>query len=150
MKRATFYLMEHGDPIHGLSPEETLTCELSAQHWRAGKKIQILCEEKAQAARLDDALWLYPPDAFIPHDLSGEGPKQGAPVEIIWPDCLSHHSADLLINLLSECIDFVGRFTEIIDFVPYETTLKQLARARYAYYRQLGFHLITTSPPLSK
>ncbi|WP_158366821.1 DNA polymerase III subunit chi [Candidatus Williamhamiltonella defendens] len=150
MKRATFYLMEHGTQIYGLSPEETLTCEFSAQHWRVGKKIQILCEEKAQAARLDDALWLYPSYTFIPHHLSGEGPKHGATVEMIWPDCLSQHSADLLINLLSECIDFVGRFTEIIDFVPYKTTLKQLARARYAYYRQLGFHLITTSHPLSK
>ncbi|WP_158379607.1 DNA polymerase III subunit chi [Candidatus Williamhamiltonella defendens] len=150
MKRATFYLIEHGAQIYGLSPEEILTCEFSAQHWRVGKKIQILCEEKAQAARLDDALWLYPSYTFIPHHLSGEGPKQGATVEMIWPDCLSHHSADLLINLLSECIDFVDRFTEIIDFVPYKTTLKQLARARYAYYRQLGFNLITTSHPLSK
>jgi len=35
----------------------------------------------------------------------------------------------------------------VIDFVPYEESLKQLARDRYKAYRSVGFQLNTATPP---
>lgn len=54
---------------------------------------------------------------------------------------------DLLIALLPQFADFATAFHEVVDFVPYEDTLKQLARDRYKAYRSVGFHLTTATPP---
>ncbi|QKJ85530.1 DNA polymerase III subunit chi [Paramixta manurensis] len=147
MKNATFYLLESETPIDGLRPLEVLVCELAETHWRRGKRVLIACEDEQQAIRLDEALWQRPANAFVPHNLAGEGPRYGAPVELAWPQRRGNAPRDLLISLLPQFADFATAFHEVIDFVPYEESLKQLARDRYKAYRSVGFHLNTATPP---
>ncbi|WP_073961163.1 DNA polymerase III subunit chi, partial [Sodalis-like endosymbiont of Proechinophthirus fluctus] len=110
------------------------------------KRVLIACENDAQALRLDEALWAHDPNAFVPHNLAGEGPRCGAPVEICWPQRRGNAPRDLLISLLPTCADFASTFHEVIDFVPNEDALKQLARDRYKAYRSVGFQLTTATP----
>ncbi|MBS0971446.1 DNA polymerase III subunit chi [Chimaeribacter arupi] len=147
MKNATFYLLESDTDANGMIAHEALACDLAAARWRAGKRVLIACEDQQQAQRLDDALWQREPDAFVPHNLAGEGPRYGAPVEICWPGKRGNAPRDLLISLLPQFADFATAFHEVIDFVPYPDTLKQLARDRYKAYRSVGFHLTTAKPP---
>jgi len=150
MKNATFYLLETDTPVDGLSALEALVCELAEARWRAGKRVLIACESEQQAIKLDEALWQRPASAFVPHNLAGEGPKYGAPVELAWPQRRGNAPRDLLISLLPQFADFATAFHEVIDFVPYEDSLKQLARDRYKAYRSVGFHLNTATPPLPR
>ena len=82
MKKATFYLLETDAQTEGLSAVEALVCDLAEMRWREGKRVLIACEDEQQAIRLDEALWQRPANAFVPHNLAGEGPKYGAPVEL--------------------------------------------------------------------
>ncbi|NDL65081.1 DNA polymerase III subunit chi [Acerihabitans arboris] len=147
MKNATFYLLDRQDLQDGLSAVERLACELAAFHWRAGKRVLIACDDEEQALKLDEALWQRDPAAFVPHNLAGEGPRYGAPVELCWPKRRGNAPRDLLISLLPQCADFASAFHEVIDFVPHEDALKQLARDRYKGYRSVGFQLTTATPP---
>ena len=140
MKNATFYLLDNDATADGLSAVEQLVCDVAAERFRAGKRILIACEDEQQAIRLDEALWSRPAESFVPHNLSGEGPRGGAPVEIAWPQ-----KRNLLISLRANFADFATAFTEVIDFVPYEDSLKQLARERYKAYRMAGFNLNTAT-----
>ncbi|ONG14797.1 DNA polymerase III subunit chi [Klebsiella pneumoniae] len=54
-------------------------------------------------------------------------------------------SRPILISLRLNFADFATAFTEVIDFVPYEDNLKQLARERYKAYRMAGFNLNTAT-----
>lgn len=150
MKNATFYLLETDTPVAALSALEALACELAETRWREGKRVLIACEDEAQAIRLDEALWQRPASAFVPHNLAGEGPKYGAPVELAWPQRRGNAPRDLLISLLPYFVDFATAFHEVIDFVPTEESLKQLARERFKAYRSVGFHLNTATPPVPK
>lgn len=145
MKNATFYLLDNDTVADGLSAVEQLACELAAEHWRNGKRILIACEDEQQAIRLDEAMWQRDPHSFIPHNLAGEGPRGGAPVELAWPGRRGSSSRALLISLLAQFADFATAFHEVIDFVPYEESLKPLARERYKTYRTAGFHLTTAT-----
>ncbi len=159
MKNALFYLIEDPTPIVEsqqeagstahveLSSHEALACTLAAERWRSGKRVLIACESREQAERLDEALWQRDTDAFVPHNLAGEGPKYGSPVELCWPEKRGNAARDLMINLQLQFANFATAFHEVIDFVPYEDTLKQLARERYKAYRSVGFHLTTATPP---
>lgn len=147
MKNAIFYLLDQHAISDVLTGVERLACDLAADKWRQGKRVLIACEENAQAIRLDEALWARDPHAFVPHNLAGEGPRYGAPVELCWPQRRGNAARDLLISLLPACADFASAFHEVIDFVPYEDALKQLARDRYKAYLSVGFQLTTASPP---
>lgn len=120
---------------------EQLACDLATGKWREGKRVLIACENDVQALRLDAELWARDTDAFVPHNLAGEGPRYGAPIEICWPHRRGNAPRDLLISLLPACADFASVFHEVIDFVPNEKALKQLARDRYKEYRSVGFNL---------
>lgn len=148
MKNATFYLIEQAGPTEGLSTTEALACSLAAERWRAGRRVLIACESQEQAERLDEALWQRDANQFVPHNLAGEGPKYGAPVELCWPAKRGNAPRDLLISLLPQFADFATAFHEVIDFVPYEDEPKQLARERYKIYRSVGFQLTTTAAPI--
>ncbi len=145
MKNVTFYLLASGPSSGGLSTLEALACDLAETRWRAGSRVLIACEDEQQAIRLDEALWQRPTPAFVPHNLAGEGPRYGAPVELAWPQRRGNAPRDLLISLLPQFADFATAFHEVIDFVPDEASLKQLARDRYKAYRSVGFHLNTAT-----
>lgn len=145
MKNATFYLLDNDATVDGLSAVEQLVCDIAAERWRNGKRVLIACEDEQQAIRLDEALWSRPPESFVPHNLAGEGPRGGAPVEIAWPQKRNSSPRDILISLRLNFADFATAFTEVIDFVPYEDNLKQLARERYKAYRMAGFNLNTAT-----
>ncbi|MQL49323.1 DNA polymerase III subunit chi [Photorhabdus khanii] len=147
MKSATFYLLEQPSPQEDLQAHEWLACQLTADQWRAGKRVLIACEDQQQAEKLDEALWQREPHQFVPHNLAGEGPRYGAPVELCWPQKRGNAPRDILINLLPHFADFATAFHEVIDFVPTDENLKQLARERYKTYRSVGFNLTMATPP---
>lgn len=148
MKQATFFLLDAPNSGGELSPQETLACLVAVESYRMGKRVLIACEDQRQAERLDDALWQRDPSRFVPHNLAGEGPRFGAPIELSWSGRNGNTPRDLLISLMPEFTDFATAFHEVLDFVPYEDSLKQLARERYKAYRSMGFSLATATPPL--
>lgn len=142
MKHVQFYLLSQADSAE-LSAAEMQACELAAQAWRLGKRVLIVCETEQQALNIDEALWARDPDSFVPHNLSGEITTYPTPIEISWKGKRNAQRRDLLISLQTELPEFIGSFTQIIDFVPVEETAKAQARERYKQYRQLGWQLET-------
>lgn len=142
MKQVQFYLLSQADSAE-LSAAEMQACELAAQAWRLGKRVLIACETEQQALNIDETLWARDPDSFVPHNLSGEITTYPTPIEIAWKGKRNAQRRDLLISLQTELPEFIGSFTQIIDFVPLEETAKAQARERYKQYRQLGWHLET-------
>lgn len=147
MKHATFYLFKHKYQTGTLSAYEAVACAVAVDSWRHGKRSLIACDNYEQAQRLDQALWQSPPYTFVPHNLAGEGPDVGAPVELCWPDLHSNTPRDLLITLQLTFVNFATEFHKVIDFIPCEELLKQIARNRYKLYRSIGFHVTIVVPP---
>ncbi len=116
-------------------------CWQAANHYRNNQRVFIYTENQAVAHQIDELLWSFDADSFIPHNLVGEGPKNGAAVEISWQAPTSRRP--VLINLSSNVPNFSGQFSHIIDFVPGDESLKQQARDRFRACRQWGFNVET-------
>lgn len=114
-------------------------CLQASYFYRQNQRVFIFTQDQKSAEQVDEMLWAFDSDSFVPHNLSGEGPKQGAAVEI------SHQAPrgrrPVLINLSSTVPDFASQFQLIVDFVPSDETLKQLARERFKACRQWGFQV---------
>ncbi len=69
MTRADFYLIDkprfRDDPL-------LLVCELVKKAYAAAQPTLILARSPEQADALDDKLWAFDDDSFIPHQLAGD------------------------------------------------------------------------------
>ena len=144
MKTATFYLL----PTTTQSDTDlqlALVCQLATERYRLGQSLFVCVADQEQGWRLDEMLWQQDADSFVPHSLSDEPTAHQAPVEI--GTGLPRRNRQLLINLSPQAPAFAGRFAEVVDFVPTDDSLKQLARERYKQYRAVGFTLQTQAVP---
>lgn len=114
-------------------------CLQASHFYRQNQRVYIYAQDQSQAEQVDELLWAFDSDSFVPHNLIGEGPKQGAPVEI--GSAPLRGRRPVLINLTSSVPDFANQFQFIVDFVPSDDTLKQQARERFKHYRQWGFKI---------
>jgi DNA polymerase III subunit chi len=113
-----------------------LACQLCADLYRAKQRVFVYTADQQQAEAFDELLWQFDAGRFVPHNLTGEGPKYGAPVEIGWQ--APRQNRTVLINLADTIPAFANRFAQIIEFVPAAEQLKVQARERFKQYRQLG------------
>ncbi|BDX04883.1 DNA polymerase III subunit chi [Planctobacterium marinum] len=142
MPNVTFFLLAQRNDATAESTQEAFACEVATHYYRQKQRVLILCASQKQAERMDELLWQLPVDAFVPHNLPGEGPESGTPVEINWqkPDRLNRQ---VCINLQQDMPAFAAQIRTLIDFVPADDNGKQQARERYKHYRAAGFSLDT-------
>ena len=148
--QAMFYSIEEQSKITGVSDEQLhlhYACLQAAYFYRQNQRVFIYTQDQESAHIIDEMLWAFDPTSFVPHNLIGEGPKQGAAVEISWQAPTNRRA--VLINLTSDVPNFANQFSHLIDFVPADETLKEQARNRFRTCRQWNFnvaHQVASAP----
>ena len=74
MARADFYLIAKP---RFLEKPLLLVCELARKACDSGQPLLILAATEAQAEVLDELLWEFDPDAYVPHQVAGMGHSLG-------------------------------------------------------------------------
>ncbi|WP_413700189.1 DNA polymerase III subunit chi [Psychromonas sp. KJ10-10] len=150
MSKVTFYILgdnnteqnTHNNSLPDSVPAHFMqACIVATFYYQQNRKVFIYTDNQQDAFTVDETLWQFDGDSFVPHNLLGEGPRFGTPVEISWMP--PTHPRPILINLSLHLPDFTNNFQQIIDFVPNDEQLKMATRARYSAYRKLG-HTLTT------
>ncbi|CAI8164871.1 MAG: DNA polymerase III subunit chi [Pseudidiomarina mangrovi] len=79
----------------------------------------------------------------MPHNLVGEGPANGAPVELCWPGAkVTSRRTAMVVNCTDAPSSSQG-WNLYVDFVPSAEQARQAARERYKQLRQHGVNLQT-------
>jgi DNA polymerase-3 subunit chi len=144
MSQVTFYILNDNDDdnVNAQLPAHFMqACTLAAFYYQQNRKVFIYTDTQQDAFLVDETLWQFDGDSFVPHNLLGEGPNFGTPVEISWMP--PTHPRPILINLSLQLPDFSNNFQQVIDFVPSDEQLKIAARHRYSAYKKLGHTLST-------
>lgn len=144
-----FYLLQESTNQHhepaAMPAHVALVCQLCADLYRANQRVLLFCANQQDAEALDEVLWQFDAERFVPHNLAGEGPPRGAPIEISWLP--PKNSRQVLINLTATVPAFASRFSQIIEFVPVDEAGKAAARQRFKHYRQHGIEPQTVPVP---
>jgi len=117
-------------------------CRLTEKAYSLGHRIHIQTESDEQSKLLDDLLWLYAPNSFIPHTTQDGSNDSRDPVSLGTNLAGSKH-ADVLINLgekASQAGDQFNRINEVISADP--ESLEQ-ARNRYRDYKSKDYQIET-------
>lgn len=143
MSQVVFYILQEERPSETvrLSTHFAQACSIAAFYYAQNKKVFIYTDNQQDAFAVDEYLWQFDGNSFVPHNLLGEGPSYGSPVEISWQ--VPTHPRPILINLSTYTPDFAINFQQIIDFVPFAEPLKMAARTRYSAYKKMGLTLST-------
>ena len=135
MPRADFYLV--GKPRFREEPLR-LVCELARKAHDAGQWTLVLARDQDQAEALDDLLWAFDEDAYVPHQLAGDEEDDLAPVLIATP-AMDVPMRPLLINLRDDAVD--GSFERVLEVVPADESARGPLRERWKAYKARGFEL---------
>ena len=133
MARADFYLI--AKPRFAEKPL-LLVCELARKACDAGQPLLILAASAAQAEILDELLWEFDPDAYIPHQVAGvDEDDELAPVLIVAPE-FQTPLRPLVINLRTETVP--EGFERVLEVVPADAASREPSRARWKDYAARG------------
>ena len=139
--KVSFYPLDQGD----LDDALLYACRLTEKAVQLGHKVHLLVRSQEQAEKLDELLWQFRPDSFIPHQtlpLQDSDSQPDCQVTLGTQDQLPV-TRDILVNLGTEVWDHYQQFDDIREIVAAEDSERNLGRQRYRHYQDEGCPLET-------
>ncbi|HEY6545502.1 MAG TPA: DNA polymerase III subunit chi [Dokdonella sp.] len=136
MPRADFYLIDkprfREDPL-------LLVCELVKKAYTAEQPTLVLARSRDQAEQLDEKLWEFDEESFIPHQVVGDADDDAITAVLIVPPDLQTPDRPLVINLRDECAP--GLFERVLEVIPADDAERAGSRERWKTYKAAGFEV---------
>jgi DNA polymerase-3 subunit chi len=133
MPRADFYLI--AKPRFRAQPL-LLACELAKKACAAGQPLLVLAATMAQAEALDELLWEFDPDAYVPHQLAGIDEDDDLTPVLIAAPGTDVPLRPLVLNLRDEAVP--AGFDRVLEVVPADESARGPLRARWKDYQARG------------
>lgn len=130
----TFYVLASIDPQVRL----LTACRLIEKAWRGKHQVYVQAASRAEAEALDEMLWAFKPESFIPHHLVGDGPTP-PPAVRLGHGPLAADARDLLLNLADDIPSGFERFRRILEIVGGDDQQRGPARQHWRFYKQQGY-----------
>lgn len=136
--RVDFYLLSSSEQ----QAKMLLACRLLEKAYRHNHRVFVYCNNQQQAEALDELLWTFKDDSFIPHNLQGEGPEPPPAVQI------GHNQEprgfnDILLNLSDQVPAFYQKFKRVMELVANDDAAKEQSRQHFREYRSKQCELHT-------
>lgn len=128
--RVDFYLLKDTQP----QAIWFVACRLLEKAYQRGHRVFVYCDNQKDVEHLDELLWTYKEDSFIPHNIQGEGPEPSPPIQI---GCNGEPRGfnDILLNMASSIPTYFSRFKRIMEVVSTNDSAKEISRSHYKEYR---------------
>jgi len=117
-------------------------CRLADKAYRLGNRVFIHTESAEQSRQLDDLLWTFQQNSFVPHAIY-QDEQQNRPPVLLAHDAEPDASSHVLINLAAEIPLFFSRFERVAELVNQNAGIRQQGRNRYSFYKDRGYPLRT-------
>jgi DNA polymerase-3 subunit chi len=136
MPRADFYLIKterfRKDPLR-------LVCELARKAHDSDQPTLILARDAAQAEEIDDVLWAFDEDAFVPHQIAGRNEDDDEVPVLIAPPDIDAPGRALIINMRDSAVTL--ECERVLEVVPADESARDPLRLRWTEYKTRGFAL---------
>jgi DNA polymerase-3 subunit chi len=133
MTRIDFYILPDAEEAARLH----FACRLIDKARQHGLRVFVAVRDKDQAQEIDQQLWTFRPESFIPHAIQAED-QGGENVLIGWGEqCDDHHG--FLINLSDKVAGYFSRFERLAEIVCQTPDVLKSTREHYGFYRERGY-----------
>lgn len=137
MTRVDFYILQDQVEQNRL----ILACRLAEKAFKQGHRIYIHTPSAQTSSQLDELMWTFRQNSFVPHQLAEAGVE--APVIIGHQEQVTDEHADVLLNMSAEVPLFFSRFKRVAELVNQADETRNNGRTRYKFYRDRGYPMHT-------
>ncbi len=107
-----------------------------------GHKTLVVTDSDEESERLNQLLWTYDPDSFLPHGTAKDGRAEDQPV-LIAADMAPANDARMLLITCGRMAEKPEQFDRVLDmFDGNDAEAVTAARTRWAAYKNAG-HMLT-------
>lgn len=147
MTQVDFYILPESSDQARLA----LACRLADKAVQQRLDVFVLADSESEARQLDELLWTFAQNSFLPHRLAWEldapaeepiliGCRERAMPEAVTEET---HRWDVIVNLTPDVPETFGRYQRLAEIVDAEPGRREHGRVRYRYYRDRGYELKT-------
>ena len=134
MPQADFYVLPAADP----AVRQRFLCRLAEKIVPTGHQLYVHCTSEAEARAVDQLLWSFRDESFIPHQLAtADG---DAPVIIGWQDdqIPGNH---VFVNLTEDLPAQVTGTERVVEIVVQVDAVLASTRRNFKHYKDAGYHI---------
>ena len=131
--RVDFYVL----PDRKDNGRALLACRLADKAYNLGQTVYLLAGSEAQATALDDLLWTYRQDSFIPHERYPLAGEDASPV-LVGTVLPTDSAAQVLINCTDCLPEGFERHERVVELVDQSPEVLGKSRERFRQYRERG------------
>lgn len=139
MTRVDFYVLSDADNDN----RTKLVCKLAEKAFRHDKAVFIHSDDMTLLQELDEQLWQFRSDSFVPHRLLSKdeitSQIDSEPVQLSAGE--PGNDRHVLINLSTTVPTFFSRFERALEVVNQAESVRDAGRDRYRFYQQRGYPL---------
>jgi DNA polymerase III subunit chi len=139
-ERVDFYVLKSA----AVKQRWAFACRLTEKAYLKDLKIVIVNDTLADAKALDELLWTFNEQSFIPHQicLDAQSVDPATPVHLT-VESAALPAADLLVNLAHRLPAQLERYARIAEIIDADEERRRLGRERFKAYRDLKLALET-------
>lgn len=126
--RVDFYILPNATD----QQRKLFACRLAEKAWQQNNRIYIQTGNPLESQALDQLLWTFSEENFVPHGIAGSEQDASQPILISHENCSGEF--DLLINLSTQLPD-IKHSKRIAEIIHNDDTTKQQGREHYKQYR---------------
>lgn len=116
-------------------------CGLVRKARAADCKVVLFAEDKSLLQTLDEILWTFAEQEFLPHVMANDPNAALTPVLLTDDDSVALPHRQILINLSSRTPAHFAQFERLFEIVSTGAEEVAAGRERYRYYQQRGYPL---------
>ena len=128
-----FYVLQEQSPDGRFK----LACRIVEKAYRLGHRVYVRTGNSDDTNVLDDLLWTFSQNSFVPHQLSTENDSRESPV-VLGEHPPAAEGTDVVISVADGPVSDVTSYLRIVEIVGYEDDEKASGRNRFRYYREHG------------
>ena len=127
--RVDFYIL----PNANTQQRRHFACRLAEKAWQQNNRIYIQTDSASDSQMLDQMLWTFNDNSFIPHGIAGSESDAEQAILIGHENCMQ--AFDLLINLSAQ-LPTVQHCKRIAEIIHQDDATKLRGREHYKHYRE--------------
>lgn len=136
MPKVNFYLLKQST----VQARQLLACKLAEQLSRQGQRVYMLLRSADELAELDQLLWSFSAESFVPHATATDAAATHVGVLLgTVPQAPAGFAC--LLNLTGELVARHASVATIAEFVLNDSDSKARGRALWNAYKELGCEL---------
>lgn len=134
MTKVDFYIL----PDTTLEARLAFACRLAETIHRKGYRLHLHAEDETMAREVDDLLWTFRPDSFLPHALLDSEHADDVPVTIGWQGP-PEPGVDAMLNLHPEIPEWFSRFERVAEIINQHQDVLTVKRECWQTYKNRGY-----------